>query len=594
VPLSRRAATGLRRHWLIALLLTAGLVLRILVQVAYQPALFYIDSIKYMFGAYAGNDPPGYQLLLKPFLAVANLTAVAAVQHALGLAMAVALYLVLLRRGVPRWLAALATAPVLLDAYQLQLEQLVMPDVLFEALLVAGLVLLLWRARPRLWMVAVAGLLLGTTATMWQPGEILIVPALIYVVIMARGWQHTLRNALVVCLAFAAPILLVSYRDYLALHRFSLAPYAASTIYGRAAAAADCQTLKLPSYEQPLCPPRALAVKLGPDGLDHLAGSPLKHYVPPPFMAGRSVATDFARRVVEQQPLRVAGAIAGDAIKLFAVDRVTSAGDTPIARWQFQTTFAPPTLAPYIVVQGGVLHFYSLNIVGQPLPLGTGGKFSNIHPTVVEPLAKFLRAYQLNGGYTPGPLLLIVLLGGLAGSAFLLRKRRNMTAAERDTARACCYLLGSGVVLLGVADLFEFSWRYQQPALVTLPPAGALGIALLIGYIRGRRRPAPAIGQPVTSAGPADGALIDAGAGTAAGARPEAVAGQPNGASAEPVAGQPNGASSEAVAGQPNGASAEPVAGQPNGASPGTVAGQPNGESAENREPQGKNHASAG
>jgi hypothetical protein len=553
-----------------ALLLTAGLVLRVLVQVAYQPALFYIDSIKYMFGAYAGNDPPGYQLLLKPFLAVANLTTLAAVQHALGLGMAVALYLLLLRRGVPRWLAALATAPVLLDAYQLQLEQLVMPDVLFEALLVAGLVLLLWWSRPRLWMVAVAGLLLGATATMWQPGEILILPALIYVVIMARGWQQTLRNALVVCLAFAAPILLVSYRDYLALHHFSLAPYAASTIYGRAAAAADCQTLKLPSYEQSLCPPHALAVKLGPDGLDHLAGSPLKHYVPPPTMAGHSVATDFARRVIEQQPLRVAGAILGDSVKLFAWDRVADAGDTPIARWQFQTTFAPATLAPYISVQGGVLHFYFLNRAGLPVALGTGGQFSGIHPTVVQPLAKFLRAYQLNGGYTPGPLLLIVLLAGLAGSAFLLRKRRNMTAAERDTARACCYLLGSGVVLLALADAFEFSWRYQQPVLVTFPSAGALGITLLIGYIRGRRRPALAVARPATSAGPADGALTDARAGTAAGARPEAAAGQPNGASPEPVAGQPNGASPEAVTGQPN------------------------GEGAENREPQGKNHASAG
>ena len=62
--------------------------------------------------------------------------------------MAVAIYVLLLRRGVPRWLAALATAPVLLDAYQLQIEQNVMPDVMFEALIVAGLVALLWRATP--------------------------------------------------------------------------------------------------------------------------------------------------------------------------------------------------------------------------------------------------------------------------------------------------------------------------------------------------------------------------------------------------------------------------------------------------------------
>src|ERR1700749_4956710 len=154
---ARGTAAVLRRHWLLALLLAAGLVLRVLAQVAYQPALFYIDSIKYMFGAYPGDDPPGYLLVLRPFLAVANLTAVAAVQHLLGLGMAV-----------------LATAPVLLDGYQLQIEQTVMPDVLFEVLMVAGLVVLLWQPRPRPWMVLLGGVLLGSTATMWQPGEILL------------------------------------------------------------------------------------------------------------------------------------------------------------------------------------------------------------------------------------------------------------------------------------------------------------------------------------------------------------------------------------------------------------------------------------
>ena len=117
------AAAIVRRHWLLALLLTAGLVLRILAQVAYGPALFYIDSIKYMFGAYPGDDPPGYLLVLRPFLAVANLNAVAAVQHLLGLGMAVALYVLLLRRGSPRWLAALAAAPVLLDGYRCRLSR---------------------------------------------------------------------------------------------------------------------------------------------------------------------------------------------------------------------------------------------------------------------------------------------------------------------------------------------------------------------------------------------------------------------------------------------------------------------------------------
>ena len=118
---------------------------------AYRPVLFYIDTTRYLYHA-DGNDPVGYRVPLKAdHLLAGNLNTVAAVQHLLGLAMAVAIYLVLIRRGVPRWLAALAAAPVLLDAYQLQIEQTMMPDVWFEALIITGLALLLWRRDAPVW-----------------------------------------------------------------------------------------------------------------------------------------------------------------------------------------------------------------------------------------------------------------------------------------------------------------------------------------------------------------------------------------------------------------------------------------------------------
>ncbi|MDX6335185.1 MAG: hypothetical protein QOG05_2525, partial [Streptosporangiaceae bacterium] len=144
----RAAAATVRRHWLFSALLVAGLVLRGLSVAAYQPALLYIDSLKYLFGAWPGNDPLGYNVILKVLLAGGNLDTVTVVQHLVGLAMALVLYLLLLRRGTPRWLAARAAAPVLLDAYQVQIEQTIMPDVWFEALILAGLALLLWRPDP--------------------------------------------------------------------------------------------------------------------------------------------------------------------------------------------------------------------------------------------------------------------------------------------------------------------------------------------------------------------------------------------------------------------------------------------------------------
>jgi hypothetical protein len=498
---SRLGLSAARRHWLLTLLLLVGLVLRILTQIAYRPALFYIDTIKYLYGAYQGADPPGYNFFLKSFLTVGNLDMVAGLQHLLGLGMAVAIYLLLLRRGAPRWLAALATAPVLLDGYQLQMEQTVMPDVLFEVLLVAGLVVLLWRDKPGLWALGVAGFLLGCTAPMWEPGEILLVPVVVYAVFAARDWQVRLGHAVLIAVAFVIPILAVSYHNKLTEHHFSLAPQAGSTIYGRAAYAADCSTLKLPAYERPLCVPHSEALKWGPDNLDHASYSPLKHLALPPGMTEHTVATNFAERVFEQQPFLVIKSVLGDAFKLFEVHRVTSAGDTSISRWQFQDSY--PQFPPYITVKNGLLQFSYLNRYQQPVLLGDGLKYGGGPPQVITPIARFLRHYQLDGGYTPGPLLLFTLITGLIGSAFLFARRKYLTDRDWEAVRTCACILAAGVLVLLLSDTFEFSWRYQLPALITLPPAGALGISVIIGFFRHRSQGRPSSAQPVTSAGPA-------------------------------------------------------------------------------------------
>ena len=44
------ASGVVRRHWVFGLLLAAGLVLRVVAQVGYEPALLFIDSKKYIFG----------------------------------------------------------------------------------------------------------------------------------------------------------------------------------------------------------------------------------------------------------------------------------------------------------------------------------------------------------------------------------------------------------------------------------------------------------------------------------------------------------------------------------------------------------------
>ena len=64
------AADALRLHWLLGLLLVAGLALRVVAQVGYEPALLFIDSKKYIFGTqfdgaqWGSYDPIGYTLLV--------------------------------------------------------------------------------------------------------------------------------------------------------------------------------------------------------------------------------------------------------------------------------------------------------------------------------------------------------------------------------------------------------------------------------------------------------------------------------------------------------------------------------------------------
>jgi hypothetical protein len=477
-----------RRHWLMTALLLAGLVLRVLAQIAYRPALLYIDTLKYLYNAWPGTDPLGYKGVLQAILLVGNLQVVTAVQHLVGLAMGVGIYLVLLRRGAPRWLAALAAAPVLLDGYELQTEQTIMPDVWFEALIVAALVLLLWRPRPRPRAIALAGLALGLSVTVAQAGEILILPAAIYAVVAAGSWRRAVGGAALMCVSFAVPILAyMSISDAVSGH-FWLSRSGETSIYGRVAMAADCATLKLPSYERSLCPTAQQKQKLGADGLDHSPTSPLTLYVAPPGMSQTGIVQNFTEEVIKQQPLRVLGATAADTARLFAITRVTSPGDTPISRWQFQGHY--PSYQNYIrtnrdnvIIVGLHLQNPPPNYVYQPLDPSMGGKAD-----VIRPLAAFLRSYQLNGGYTPGPLYLAATVLGLIGTLALVRRRTWAADRDRDLALASCLFFLTAAAILLFSDIPEFSWRYQLPAIETLPPAGALGLALLLARLGDRRR----------------------------------------------------------------------------------------------------------
>ena len=191
------AARGLRRHWIFVALLVLAAALRGVVLAAYQPALIFPDSVRYLQYAHnfiVGRWSPdalrqsGYSVLIIPIAALHEVWLVPLTQHLAGLATAVLVYAVLIRFGARTPLAALATIPVLFDPLQLVLEQYVLTDVWTVLLILGALVLLVWRREgPTLPQAAIAGLLLGVAVTFRDQELIMIVPAALYVLLLRDG-----------------------------------------------------------------------------------------------------------------------------------------------------------------------------------------------------------------------------------------------------------------------------------------------------------------------------------------------------------------------------------------------------------------------
>ena len=457
------ARAALRRHWLFALLFTLGVLLRVMAQVAYQPAILYFDSPGYIRSSYqlnpVGRDPLGYLLAVRLLLgAFHDLAALAAFNHLLGLGIAGLIYAVLLRRGVKPWMAALAPVPVLLDGFQLLIEQMVMSEPLFQFFLVLGIALLLWRPRPTLMTAAGGGASFAAAALTRYVGLWLVLAGLLYCALAARGrLVPRLVITAAVLVGFALPMIgYAAYNDDVNGSFAVPAGPVSTALYARVAASVTCTRLSLPSYERPLCPPPGVVKPKGgslPQGFARGKTSPLVTYRPPNGETIRQDLDDFVKRAVLQQPLPVARSVGGSLARPFlSWSRDHKPGELPVARWQFQTVF------PLYFTRESLSLFH---------------QYEGHRPVINRPLARMLRAYQLYLGYTPGPVLLACVILALVAGLGVGRARHS------GQQLACLLWLGTGLGLLLAAALYQFSWRYQLPALVTIPPAAALALSAL-------------------------------------------------------------------------------------------------------------------
>ncbi|MGH9073077.1 MAG: hypothetical protein ACRDZQ_03005, partial [Acidimicrobiales bacterium] len=390
------------RHRLLVLALAAGSILRVLVTIAYWPALELAgDSYSYLRDAHRAVPgiwhPIGYPLLLIALSPTGSIGVVTVVQHLLGLGLAVGLYALLLRLGVRRPLAVVGTLPVLLGGYQLDVEQFVLAETLVDALLVAGLAVLLWRRRISPLGAGVAGFLLAA-ATLSRTAALPVLAVAGVYLVLRRWWRPLLAGGAVALLT------LLTYGGwYAGVHgHFGYSDDSGYLLYGRVATFATCD-YPLPQSESKLCP--LLPVGQRPDNLELYvwqAGSPLRQPGLGSHLQRDRLARRFAVQVILHQPLAYAAAVGADTWHYFAPGRWMTADRVDLRRWRFPG----PGLDP----NADRLHVAFANAGFGLAPIR-----ASVSPALMGPL----RLYQ-SIVYTRGWLLLAALLGAAAAGAVLL------------------------------------------------------------------------------------------------------------------------------------------------------------------------------
>jgi len=452
-----------RNHWTFLIALAGAIAIRILCLLAFRPIIWFGgDSASYLSTALRLTPDPsrvgGYGFVLFLLRPLHSFAAVAAVQHVLGLGIGVLIYLLVRRYGLPGWAGTLATLPVFFDAYQVQLEQDVVPDITFAFLVVLALFLVLWwPGERRLVPVAGAALALGLSAIMWPVGLALLVVLLVALLIWALsrnpGRQLRLLVAAAALVCGAMPVLGYAAWFDVHEHQFTLTRSDGVFLWSRTTSFANCAVIKPPRDELSLCPPSGPRIASSLYIWD--ANSPLLAMPGGRFSARtNSLALNFAERAIAAQPGGYAAAVGHDLMLSFYWDRPVHPDAGIVDRYQFadaSTAWVPASM--HVLGGGTVASEQAAYNGGTPAPT-----------RAVGPFASWLVSYQ-NWIYLPGTLLGVILLAGL--SLLAARWRRGGAAARLPWICAAAIL----VVPPLTAD---FDLRYLVPAV----PLACLALAL--------------------------------------------------------------------------------------------------------------------
>ena len=468
------------------ILVALSVIPRVLAALAFRPALLTSDSFLYM--KEAAKDalgvirPSGYSLLLDVLQPLPHtLLAITTVQHIMGIGIAVIVYAVLRYWGLPAWGACLAALPTLFDPREIALESYILPDTLYNLMLVAAAALLLTRRAPRLWQCALAGLLVAYVSVLRGNGLPLAVIFAIFILIRRVGWQAVTAAAV----AFAVPFGSYVFAFNLQTGHFNITESEGLFLWSRTTSFANCSIIKPPKDLAPLCPNLEKSVAQAGTAPAWSVNALLNAPTPADYLWAPDVwwrhdkypgvnnynnklATHFAIRAIEAQPLDYARVVARDVILVFVQN------DRPLTKSTMSFTVTPhlATLPSYYAADE---HRYA-------------GIRSNTY--LVQPYAYFMLLYQ-EPVYFTGLMFLAVVVTGLAG---VIRKWRAPGRVGRIAALPWA-LAAASIVL--PAMLTQSLYRYT---LVAIPLAC---IAAGMAFVKRAGEPAAAAGGAAAAHGPA-------------------------------------------------------------------------------------------
>jgi hypothetical protein len=440
-------------------LVAVAVALRVVEMVTYSTVVtdYYTgDAGRYLRYGYPGMfwdpwQPAGYALFLAAIRGVVNwLPLTVAIQHALGIATGLLLYGTVRRAGGSRGVALVPAAVVLLSGDNLFLEQAILMEALWTALLAAGLYCAVRGATaddPR-WLVA-SSALIGVSILVRNVSLLLPLVIAIWALWICRPRLRAGAAALLPAVGIVALYMIVAgaIGPYTGMNEMS-----GWSLYTRVGQFADCRDFTPPPGTAGLCEHRPISQREGPFYYYWVPTDPAHHVFPAMSPADDAEVGAFARAAILHQPLAYLGTVAKDIARY--VDSHTGiyrplSGQGPDAM-SFRTRSPDPANTARYAAE---LKFDYTGVNPNP---GPGTSF----------LIDWQDIFRLHGW-------LLVLLSAL-GLIALVR-------GPREQRRICALFVVTAVVLLVIPPaVSSYDYRYSVPpgALLALP--AAFGAASLL------------------------------------------------------------------------------------------------------------------